>query len=78
MYRSKHHVTKSRVAEAEDRQVPFTFHDPKPCTKKNKGKNPFHYFLVHPDFFNYDLSIFQKRAIKKLIENCSMATQVSR
>lgn len=41
MYRSKHHVTKSRVAEAEDHQVPFTFHDPKPCTKKTKEKIHF-------------------------------------
>lgn len=78
MYGSKHHVTKkaSHVA-LEDRQVPFTYHELIAAQKptKNSFANRFlisiffvshSMFLVHPDFLNiFDLSIFQKRAIKK-------------
>lgn len=35
--------------------------------------------LVHPDFFNYDLSIFQNDwLLKKLIEKCSVADKITR
>lgn len=85
MYRSKHHVTtKSRVAEAEDHQVPFTFHDPKPCTKKNKEKKTFYDFFHFIIFWFTLISstmIYQSLKsvlLKKLIENCSVATQVRR
>lgn len=50
----------------------------RPCTKKNRFMIFFISYSGSPWFLNFDLSIFQKWAIKKLIENRSQLGRSSR
>lgn len=56
MYRSEHNVTKKASHAAEDRQVPFTYHEFAAAQKPTKNDSltafwSLFMFLVHPDFF---------------------------
>lgn len=87
LYALKHHVTRKKTRKKSWRwswrpsSVFFVsrFRIMYGAVLENEREKCFMILLVHPDFFNYDLSIFQNDwLLKKLIEKCFVADKMTR